>query len=259
MKKISAVMCVLAALMLAVAGCGSDTKPAANDQKVIKVGTEPTFAPFEFQEKGSKEFTGFDMDLARAIGKKLGKKVEIQNMGFDALIPALNSGNIDAVAAGMSITEERKKAVTFSDPYYTSGLVVVVTKDNNAVKSIKDLEGKKIAVQIGTTGADKAAKVSGAKVTSFNTNAEVFLELENKGVDAVIIDRPVAQYYLTKEGKDKDKIVGDTMDAESYGFAFKKDSKLAADFNKALAELKKDGEYDKIYTKWFGKAAKAAK
>ena len=244
MKKISAVMCVLAALMLAVAGCGSDTKQAANDQKVIKVGTEPTFAPFEFQEKDSKEFAGFDMD--------------IQNMGFDALIPALNSGNIDAVAAGMSITDERKKAVTFSDPYYTSGLVVVVTKDNNDVKSIKDLEGKKIAVQIGTTGADKAAKVPGAKVTSFNTNAEVFLELENKGVDAVIIDKPVAQYYLTKEGKDKDKIVGDTMDAESYGFAFKKDSKLAADFNKALAELKKNGEYDKIYTKWFGKDAKAA-
>ena len=259
MKKISAVMCVLAALMLAVAGCGSDTKQAAKEQKVIKVGTEPTFAPFEFQEKGSKEFTGFDMDLARAIGKKLGKKVEIQNMGFDALIPALNSGNIDVAAAGMSITDERKKAVTFSDPYYTSGLVVVVTKDNDGVKSIKDLEGKKIAVQIGTTGADKAGKVPGAKVTSFNTNAEVFLELENKGVDAVIIDKHVAQYYLTKEGKDKDKIVGDTMDAESYGFAFKKDSKLAADFNKALAELKKDGEYDKIYTKWFGKDAKAAK
>ena len=203
MKKISAVMCVLAALMLAVAGCGSDTKQAAKEQKVIKVGTEPTFAPFEFQEKGSKEFTGFDMDLARAIGKKLGKKVEIQNMGFDALIPALNSGNIDVAAAGMSITDERKKAVTFSDPYYTSGLVVVVTKDNDGVKSIKDLEGKKIAVQIGTTGADKAGKVPGAKVTSFNTNAEVFLELENKGVDAVIIDKPVAQYYLTKEGKGK--------------------------------------------------------
>ena len=130
MKKISAVMCVLAALMLAVAGCGSDTKQAANDQKAIKVGTEPTFAPFEFQEKDSKEFAGFDMDLARAIGKQLGKKVEIQNMGFDALIPALNSGNIDVVAAGMSITDERNKAVTFSDPYYTSGLVVVVTKDN---------------------------------------------------------------------------------------------------------------------------------
>ena len=260
MKKISAVMCVLAALMLAVAGCGSDTKQAANDQKAIKVGTEPTFAPFEFPDKKSGELTGFDLDLIKAIGKKAGyDKVTVKGMGFDALIPALDSGNIDVVAAGMSITDERKKAVTFSDPYYTSGLVVVVTKDNNEVKGVKDLEGKKIAVQIGTTGADKAAKVPGAKVTSFNTNAEVFLELENKGVDAVIIDRPVAQYYLTKEGKEKDKIVGDTMDAESYGFAFKKDSKLAADFNKALAELKKNGEYDKIYTKWFGKDAKAAK
>ena len=238
--------------------CGSDTKQAAKEQKVIKVGTEPTFAPFEFQEKGSKEFTGFDMDLARAIGKKLGKKVEIQNMGFDALIPALNSGNIDVAAAGMSITDERKKGRDLLRPllYFRSG-----GRGHQRQRRSKEHQrpgSKKIAVQIGTTGADKAGKVPGAKVTSFNTNAEV-LELENKGVDAVIIDKPVAQYYLIKEGKDKDKIVGDTMDAESYGFAFKKDSKLAADFNKALAELKKDGEYDKIYTKWFGKDAKAAK
>lgn len=258
MKKLHVVAGLLAGLMMMVAaGCGGGSQQASKEQKVLKVGTEPTFAPFEFQEKDSKEFAGFDMDLARALGKKMGMKVEIQNMGFDALIPALNSGNIDMVAAGMSITDERKKAVTFSDPYYTSGLTIVVTKDNNEIKSLKDLEGKKIAVQIGTTGADKAAKVPGAKVTSFNTNAEVFLELENKGVDAVIIDKPVAAYYMTKEGKDKDKMVGETMDAESYGFAFKKDSKLAADVNKALAELKKDGEYDKIYTKWFGKAPAA--
>lgn len=258
MKKLHVVAGLLAALMMAVAaGCGGGSQQASKEQKVLKVGTEPTFAPFEFQEKDSKEFAGFDMDLARALGKKMGMKVEIQNMGFDALIPALNSGNIDMVAAGMSITDERKKAVTFSDPYYTSGLTIVVTKDNNDIKSLKDLEGKKIAVQIGTTGADKAAKVPGAKVTSFNTNAEVFLELENKGVGAVIIDKPVAAYYLTKEGKDKDKMVGETMDAESYGFAFKKDNKLAAEVNKALGELKKDGEYDKIYTKWFGKAPAA--
>ena len=258
MKKLHVVAGLLAALMMAVAaGCGGGSKEASKEQKVLKVGTEPTFAPFEFQEKDSKEFAGFDMDLARALGKKMGMKVEIQNMGFDALIPALNSGNIDMAAAGMSITDERKKAVSFSDPYYTSGLTIVVTKDNNEIKSLKDLEGKQLAVQIGSTGADKAAKVAGAKVTSFNTNAEVFLELENKGVDAVIIDKPVAAYYMTKEGKDKDKMVGETMDAESYGFAFKKDSKLAADVNKALAELKKDGEYDKIYTKWFGKAPAA--
>lgn len=257
MKKLHVVAGLLAALMMAIAaGCGGGQQ-AAKEQKVLRVGTEPTFAPFEFQEKDSKEFAGFDMDLARALGKKMGRKVEIQNMGFDALVPALNSGTIDMVAAGMSITDERKKAVAFSDPYYTSGLTIVVTKDNNDIKNLKDLEGKKIAVQIGTTGADKAGTVPGAKVTSFNTNAEVFLELENKGVDAVIIDKPVAAYYMTKEGKDKDKMVGETMDAESYGFAFKKDSKLAAEVNKALGELKQDGEYDKIYTKWFGKAPAA--
>lgn len=258
MKKLHVVAGLLAALMMAIAaGCGGGSQQAAKEQKVLRVGTEPTFAPFEFQEKDSKEFAGFDMDLARALGKKMGRKVEIQNMGFDALVPALNSGNIDMVAAGMSITDERKKAVAFSDPYYTSGLIIVVTKDNNDIKTLKDLEGKKIAVQIGTTGAAKAGTVPGAKVTSFNTNAEVFLELENKGVDAVIIDKPVAAYYMTKEGKEKDKMVGETMDAESYGFAFKKDSKLAAEVNKALGELKQDGEYDKIYTKWFGKAPAA--
>lgn len=257
--KMKKLLVVLAAMMMAVmciAGCGGNDKKAA-ESDTLKVGTEPTFAPFEFQKEGSKEFDGFDMDLARAIGKQMGKKVVIQNMGFDALIPALNSGNIDIAAAGMSITPERKKAVDMSDPYYTSGLVVVVNKDNNAVKSVKDLDGKAIAVQIGTTGAAKAGKVPGAKVKTFNTNAEVFLELKNKGADAVIIDKPVAEYYLAQGGgSDSAKIVGDTMEAESYGLSLKKDSKLTAEVNKALAELKKNGEYDKIYAKWFGGAKK---
>ncbi|MCD2436047.1 basic amino acid ABC transporter substrate-binding protein [Acidaminococcus sp. NSJ-142] len=257
MKKITAILCAMAAVMMLAAGCGSDSKQAANDQKVLRVGTEPTFAPFEFQKQDSSDFEGFDMDLARAIGKQLGRKVEIQNMGFDALIPALNSGNIDMAIAGMSITPDRQKAVTFSDPYYTSGLTVVVRKDETGIKGIQDLEGKKIAVQIGTTGAERAGKVPGAQVTSFDTNSQVFLELNNKGVDAVIIDKPVAAYYLTQEGKDKAMLVGETLEAEDYGMAFKKDSKLAADVNKALAELKKNGEYDKIYTKWFGTDKKA--
>lgn len=248
-------------LMLAVGmltGCGGgDKKEAA--QKTLRVGTEPTFAPFEFQKEGSKEFTGFDMDLIRAIGKQQGMKVEIQNMGFDALIPALNSGNIDVAIAGMSINDDRKKAVDFTEPYYVSGLVVVVNKDNTAVKGLKDLNGKRIAVQIGTTGAEKAGKVPDSKVTAFNTNAEVFLELKNKGVDAVIIDSPVAAYYLVQGGKDSAKIVGDVMEAEPYGIAFKKGSKLTAEFNKGLAELKKNGEYDKIYKTWFGTAAPKAK
>ncbi|MBO5587477.1 MAG: basic amino acid ABC transporter substrate-binding protein [Acidaminococcaceae bacterium] len=261
MKKAFMLLMAMVMMVMMVAGCGGgEKKPAdkaAEAPKVLRVGTEPTFAPFEFQKEGSKDFDGFDMDLIRAIGKQLNMKVEIQNMGFDALIPAINAGNIDAAIAGMSITPDRQKAVDMSDPYYTSGLVVVVNKDNEAVKSVKDLDNKGIAAQIGTTGAERAAKVPGAKVKNFNTNSEVFLELKNKGVDAVIIDKPVAEYYLAQGGgKETAKIVGETMEAESYGISLKKNSPLTAKINKALLDLKKNGEYDKLYEKWFGAVKK---
>lgn len=258
MKKLLVFM--MAALMLvalAVTGCGEEKKAAEAPEKVLRVATEPTFAPFEFQEEGSDKLSGFDMDLIRAIGAKMGYKVEIANMGFDALIPALNTGNIDVAIAGMSITDERKQAVGMSDPYYTSGLIVMVQKDNNDIKSIEDLKGKRIAAQIGTTGAAKAHSVEGAVVTEFNTNTESAMELTNGGVDAVINDSPVIGYYLAQGGSEVAKTVGDVMEAEQYGIAVKKDNtKLLEDINKALAELKKDGEYDKIYKTWFGEVKK---
>lgn len=254
MKKILLfMMTVIAALAMLTAGCG-EKKEA---EKVLRVGTEPTFAPFEFQKEGSKEITGFDIDLIKAVAKQAGYKVAVENMGFDALIPALNAGNIDVVASGMSITDERKKAVNFVDSYYTSGLIVLVNKDNADIKDIKDLEGKKIACQIGTTGEMKARTVKNAKVTAFNTNTEAVMELKNKGVDAVINDSPVVGYYLAQGGSATAKTVGDVMEAEEYGFAVKKSNdKLTGELNKALAEIKKNGEYDKIYKTWFGEVKK---
>jgi polar amino acid transport system substrate-binding protein len=187
----------------------------------------------------------------------MGMKVEIVNTPFDGLIPALNAGTVDAAISGMTITDSRKQQVNFCTPYYKSGLIVMVKKDNNNIKSIKDLEGKKIAVQIGTTGATQAHKVKGAKITEFNNNPEACLELKNGGADAVIGDLPVEQYYL-KQGGDKDaKLVGDTLSAEDYGIAIaKKNTDLLEKMNKALAELKKNGEYDKLYKQWFGAAPK---
>ena len=228
-------MAVLAALSLMVAGCGGkEEAKKAEPAKVLRVGTEPTFAPFEFQKEGSKEYTGFDMDLIRAIGKQMGYKVEIMNMGFDALIPALSSA-----------------------PYYRSGLVVMVQKNNDTIKGIEDLVGKRIAVQIGTTGAAKAESVKDAKVTAFNTNTEAAMDLKNGGVDAVINDSPVVGYYLAQGGSADAKTVGDVLEAEEYGIAVKKgNDKLAAEIDKALAELKKNGEYDKIYKTWFGEVKK---
>lgn len=257
MKKVLVfLMTVIMACSLLLTGCGGGEKKAAEAEKVLRVGTEPAFAPFEFPKEGSNELTGFDVELIQAIGKQLGYKVEISGMGFDALIPALNAGNIDAAIAGMTITDERKKAVTFSDPYYTSGLIVMVKKDNAAVKSIDDLKGKRIAAQIGTTGEMKARSVEGATVTTFNTQDEAALELKNGGVDAVIGDLPVMEYYLAQGGNKFAMTVGEKMEAEQYGIAVKKDSKLAAELNKGMAELKKSGEFDKLYKKWFGEAKK---
>ena len=104
--------------------------------------------------------------------------------------------------------------------------------------------------------SERAAKVPGAKVKTFNTNTEAFLELKNKGVEAVIIDKPVAEYYLVQGGQSTAKIVGETLEAESYGFSLKKGSALTKEINKALSDLKKNGEYDKIYKKWFGDVKK---
>ena len=142
------------------------------------------------------------MDLARAIGKQMGYKVEIVSMGFDALIPALNSGNIDVVAAGMSINEERQKAVTFSEPYYTSGLIVMVNKDNNEVRALKIWKANVLPAKSVLPVKTKSRTVEGAKVKAFNTQDEASLELKNGGADAVIGDAPVIEYYMTKAGKD---------------------------------------------------------
>ena len=254
MKKSFQIVCLfMFVFALLVSGCGG-----GKAKKELIVGTEPAFAPFEFQKENSKEFIGFDMDLIRAIAKQMGyEKCTIQGMGFDALIPAIDAKNIDVAIAGMTITDERAKKVNFSKPYYKSGLAIVVNKDNNTINDVADLKGKRIAVQIGTTGAMEAEKIEGAKITSFNTNGEACLELKNKAVDAVIGDLPVEAYFLQQGGKEFAKIVGKTLSSEDYGIAVaKSNTALAKDVDKALDTLKQNGEYDKLYKKWFGELPK---
>jgi polar amino acid transport system substrate-binding protein len=148
-KTISVALLIVFALALILTGCGGQSAP--QQAKILKVGSDTNFAPFEFQDEKSKEYVGFDMDLVKAVGKQMGYEVKIQSMGFDGLIPALEAGQIDVAIAAMTITDERKKKVNFTKPYYTSGLSIVVRQDNAAIKEFKDLEGKRLAVQIGTT------------------------------------------------------------------------------------------------------------
>lgn len=165
----------------------------------------------------------------------------------------MQSGNIDAAISAISMTPDRAKAILFSEPYYQSGLVVVVKDGNTEIKSMADLKGKKIAVQIGTTGANKANKIAGATVREFNLGVNIF-DLKNGNVDAVVNDLPVVQVFLKEQKNSGVKVVGEPEESENYGIVMsQKNLDLAKELNTALAELKKNGEYGKIYEKWFGK------
>ena len=256
MKKALALVAACAFAVLALAGCGGSQDAASgsgSDAKVLRVGSTIDFAPFEFQDEGQKEYQGFDMDLIRAIGKEMGYKVEIQNLGFDGLIPALQSKNIDLVISGMTINDERKQNVLFSEPYYQSGLTMVVRSDETGITKFADLKGKKVDVQIGTTSAAEVKKIEGVEIKELNTPADCFMELKAGGADAVVNDRPVNDYYITKSGAQGVKTLDEKLTAEDYGIAMNKDNKeLQEKVNAALKKLKENGEYDKIFAKWFG-------
>ena len=174
-------------------------------------------------------------------------------MGFDALIPAVQSGQIDMIAAGLSANPERAKQVAFSDVYFDKdGFVLVVRKDNDSIHDWSDLAGKKVGAQVGTDSVKFATEAKG-EVKQFDSNSQGFMELKAGTLEAFALDQPVAMYYL-KQGADKDlKIVGTPKAGEGYVLAFNKDNKaLQEAANKALKELKANGEYDKIFAKWFG-------
>ena len=252
MKKFLTVLALGLFMTLALVGCGG-TADNGGAGKTLKIGSTIDFAPFEFQDETNKDYQGFDMDLVRAIAQEMGMKPEIQNIGFDGLIPALQAKNIDLVISGMTITDERKENVAFSDPYYESGLTIIVRSDEEAIQSFKDLEGKKVAVQIGTTSAEEVHKINTAEVKELNTPADCFMELKAMGVDAVVNDRPVNDYYITKSGATGVKQLPEKLTAESYGMAMEKNNKeLQQKVNAALQKLKENGEYKKIYEKWFG-------
>lgn len=258
MKKIFALCAALAFGAMALAGCGGGSgSSAGSGGKVLKVGSSVDFAPFEFQDETQKEYQGFDMDLIRAIGKEMGYEVEIQNIGFDGLIPALEAKNIDAIISGVTINDERKQKVLFSDPYYQSGLAIVVREDNQDIHTFQDLKGKKVAIQIGTTSAKEVHKIEGVEAKELNTSSDCFMELKAGGVDAVVNDRPVNDYYITRSDTKGVKSLQDLLTSEDYGIAMNKDSQdLQKEVNAALKKLKDNGEYQKIYDKWFGGAKK---
>lgn len=260
-KRISLIIMCTFLIALFTTGCGPQSQLSTTPtttKKVIKVGSATSFPPFEFQDEKTQEYIGFDIDLAKAVFKQAGYDTQIISVNFDGLIPALLANNIDAIVSGMQITDERSKKVLFSNPYFDSGQNILIKTANNSISNWNDLEGKHIGVQIGTTGAAEAKKIPNAIIHEFDSTADANLDLIAGGVEAVVNSVPVNAYYLKNGGGDKyTKMVGEPRRALYCGIAVNQNNKQLADkINKALDELKANGEYDRIYEKWFGKRQK---
>jgi len=217
--------------------------------KELVVGTDSSFPPFEYKEKG--EFVGFDIDLLKAISKELGLTYQIRGMDFNGLIPALQSGNIDLAMAGITIKPQREKVVDFSRPYYKAGLRILVRADEDQIKSMADLKGKAVAVKLGTTSADFVkGKVGRSRL--FPQIGECYMELQIGAVDAVIYDAPAMEHFANTVGKGRVKLVGPLYEGQSYGIAFPEGSPLRDQFDQVLGKFMKNGVYAKLFKKWFG-------
>ncbi|SNX57511.1 polar amino acid transport system substrate-binding protein [Streptomyces sp. TLI_55] len=251
--------------LLLVAGCSSDddggsgTKTAAGGVELVKAGqlTTCTHLPYPpFQSEIDGKVQGFDVSLIDLVADDLGVKQEILDTPFENFKTGafLNSGACDLAAAGMTITEERKKNVDFSDPYFDATQALLVDKDSG-ITSLADAKAKKVKLgaQAQTTGEDYAKK-QGFDPVSFESSDAVLNGMRSGQVKAVIIDYPVVQGWLKdKANSDAFKVAEQLNTGEQYGFTVKKgNTKLLAAINKALADAKADGTYKKLYEKWIG-------
>ncbi|AIR91517.1 glutamine ABC transporter substrate-binding protein GlnH [Pseudomonas cremoricolorata] len=235
----------LAAIALAI----SSTSMAAGKELVI--ATDTAFVPFEFKQ--GNEYVGFDIDLWAAIAKELGVSYTLKPMDFNGIIPALQTRNVDAALAGITIKEERKQAIDFSDGYYDSGFLLMVQSDNDSIKGEADIAGKSLAVKSGTSAADYAkANLKAKDLRQFPNIDNAYLELRTGRVDAAMHDTPNVLYYIKTAGEGKVKAVGSQMMAQQYGIGFPKGSELREPVNAALKKLRENGTYAQIYEKWFG-------
>ena len=220
----------------------------------LRVATDATFPPMEFVENGKR--TGFDVELVEAIGQTLGRKIEWIDIDFKGLVPGLISKRFDMAVSAIYITDERKKVVDFTAPYYAGGLVVMVKDGNTAIKAPADINGKKVSVQVGTKSVsflrDTYPQVQRVEVEK---NQEMFNLVEIGRADAAVTGKPAAmQYVKTRGGL---RMVEQPLTTEEYGMAVRKDTpELTRALNAALAKVKADGTYAKLTQKWFGTAAK---
>ena len=245
MKKFVSVI-LAAALLLMCSVC------FAEGETVLRAGTNPEFAPFEYVGD-SGEVEGIDVDIINEIAKDLGVTITMEPMDFDALVPSLVSGKLDIAIAGMTITDERKQSVLFSDPYFNATQVVILP-ENSEIATQDDLKGKRIGVQMGTTGDLLVSEESfgAGEVSRYNKGMDAALDLVNGRLDAVVIDTlPAKQFVASLTGLVVREDILVDVEVESYGIAVQLgQEELIAKINASLARMMEDGTYDAILVKY---------
>ncbi|WP_411170717.1 amino acid ABC transporter substrate-binding protein [Clostridium sp. MB05] len=228
------------------------------DKDELILGFDDTFVPMGFKDENG-EYTGFDIELAKEVGEKLGKTIKFQPIDWSMKETELNNGNIDFIWNGYSVTEERKENVEFSK-VYLNNRQVIITLANSKINSKADLKGATVGAQnqssaVDAIEADKdiVKSFKDSKVVTFETNNEALMDLEAGRLDAVVADEILIKYYINQRGAEKYKILNDDFGKETYAVGMRKDDKeLVEAFNKALDEIIKEGKAGEISKKWFG-------
>ena len=217
-------------------------------QDVLRVGTDPTFPPFEYTEGGKR--VGFDVELIEAVAKVLNRKVEWTDIDFKGLIPGLLAKRFDVAASAIYITDERKKVVDFTEPYYPGGLVIMTAKADKRIQGPDDLNGKKVAVQVGTKSVNFLKETyPGVERIEVEKNQEMFQLVEIGRADAAVTGKPAAKLYARSRGTLQ--VIDKQLTVEEYGYAIRKDQpELVKAFNEALRKVKADGTYQQLVNKY---------
>lgn len=252
---------VIMLFMFALVGCGSQGASQNGDSSQPKENAETPkedfvfamsglYPPFNYKDNG--ELVGFDVEIGTALAKKMGMNPKPVTNPWQTILAALKAEKFNAIIGSMAITDERKKEVDFSDPYYESGAQIFVSKDNNEIKSVDDIKGKKIGVVVSSSFEDVAKKYTDQVVT-YDSDVTALQDLLVKGrLDAVITDELVGKYAINQNDL-KIKAVADPLYLDQMGIPVVKGNKELLDkINKALAEMKEDGTYGEISKKYFG-------
>lgn len=218
---------------------------------VLRVGFEGTYRPFNFLDDNN-EYTGFDVEIANELASRLGVETEFFATKWESLIGGLQADKFDVIIAQMTVTEERKKSVDFTDPYVVTGSVLITREDTSDITVLEDIREKKVGVGGGTTFEEVANSVDGAEVVLYKAVNEYIQDLINGRLDVIINDQLLMSYNI-KEEELPIKIASDILNKDEIGMAVKKGSEELVDkLNQELAKMKEDGTYGDIYRKWFG-------